>query len=246
MYDVSGRERKARTMVAVLEDYIGSSLKDLNLLDVGGSSGIIDNYLSDHLGSVIGIDIDTLALEYAQKTYIKSNLKFSLGDTLNLQFPDRTFDVVVCSQVYEHVPNPRRMLDEIFRVLKPGGLCYFSANNRLMWNEPHYNLPLLSVIPRPLAHIYIRLAGKADYYYEYHFTYWELRELVRGFTVHDYTLKIVLDPHKYFTDYMIKPGSIKAILAGFIIKNIYWLIPGYIWLLQKPSQELLGMRTPRK
>ena len=91
---------------------------------------------------------------------------------MNLPFGDESFDIVICSHVYEHVPDPERMFDQIHRVLKPGGVCYFSAGNRLMWNEPHYDLPLLSVLPRPLAHLYIRLAGKADRYHEKHLTYW--------------------------------------------------------------------------
>jgi ubiquinone/menaquinone biosynthesis C-methylase UbiE len=238
MYDVFGRERKARTMVAVLQDYLGVHLGNLSLLNVGGSTGIIDNYLSAHFGSVVGVDIDAPAIEHAQKMYVKNNLRFNVGDALNLRFPDATFDVVICSQIYEHVPDPERMVDEIFRVLKQGGVCYFAAGNRIMWNEPHYNLPLLSVIPRPFAHAYVKLAGKADYYYERHLSYWGLRNLVRRFIVYDYTLKIASDPKKYFADYMLKPGSVKAALAVFIIKNFHWLCPGYIWVLQKPEDPL--------
>jgi SAM-dependent methyltransferase len=82
-----------------------------------------------------------------------------VADALHLPFADDSLDVVICSHVYEHVPEPVQMFREIHRVLCMGGVCYFSAGNRLMWNEPHYNLPLLSVLPRPLAHLYIRLAG---------------------------------------------------------------------------------------
>lgn len=165
MYDVAARERKARTVVAVLEDYLDRSLKELSLLDIGGSTGIIDNYLSNYFGRVVGIDIDESAIKHAKETYQKKNLEFLVGDAINLQFSNESFDVVICSQVYEHVPDAKKMFNEIFRILKPEGVCYFTANNRLMLNEPHYNLPLLSVIPRPLAHIYIRIAGKGSYYY---------------------------------------------------------------------------------
>jgi hypothetical protein len=43
VHDVQGRERKAQTMVAVLEDFIKRPLSGLRLLDVGGSAGIIGN-----------------------------------------------------------------------------------------------------------------------------------------------------------------------------------------------------------
>lgn len=235
MYDVSGRERKAHTMVSVLEDFSAANLQDLRLLNVGGSTGIIDDYLASYFGSVTGIDIDEDAIAYAQKNYRKDNLIFQVGDALDLQFPNDSFDVVICSQVYEHVPDACLMMDEIFRVLVPGGVCYFAANNRLMWNEPHYNLPLLSVIPRPLANIYVRMAGKAEHYHELHYTYWGLRKLVRRFRIHDYTLELIRDPIKYSIAYMLKPGSAKASLAGIMARYVKWLSPGYIWLLEKPG-----------
>jgi hypothetical protein len=133
------------------------------------------------------------------------------------------------------VPSPEKMMDEILRVLVPAGVCYFAASNRLMWNEPHYGLPLLSVIPRPLANIYVRLGKKADRYHELHYTYWGLKKLVRSFEVHDYTNTVIANPAKFHVDYMVKPGSIKAILAGLLASKFNWLSPGYIWLLEKPG-----------
>jgi ubiquinone/menaquinone biosynthesis C-methylase UbiE len=233
VYDMAGRERKARTMVAVLENYLPSPLSNYDLLNVGGSTGIIDNYLSKHFKRVVGVDIDEPAILHARKSYQRSNLQFELADALNLPFEDNSFDVVVCSHVYEHVPDPHAMFNEIYRVLKPGGVCYFSAGNRLAWNEPHYNLPLLSVLPRPLAHLYIRLSGKARYYHEKHLSYWGLRTLVKKFTCTDYTTKLVTEPEKYCTDYMIHSGGIKARLALTILKVAYWASPGYIWVLEK-------------
>lgn len=44
-----------------------------------------------------------------------------VGDALRLPFPDATFDRVICAEVLEHVPDDRRAMAEIARVLKPGG-----------------------------------------------------------------------------------------------------------------------------
>lgn len=233
VYDVENRERKARTMAAVLEDFLTAPLDRYDLLNVGGSAGVIDNYLARHFNSVIGIDIDAPAIEHAQRSFTRANLHFQVADALRLPYRDASFDVVVCSHVYEHVPDPQLMFDEISRVLRKGGVCYFSAGNRLMWNEPHYNLPLLSVLPRPLAHLYIRLAGKARHYHEKHLSYWGLKTLVRGFSITDYTRRLVTEPERFHTDYMIRPGSNKAKIARTLLKLAYWAFPGYIWLLQK-------------
>jgi 2-polyprenyl-3-methyl-5-hydroxy-6-metoxy-1,4-benzoquinol methylase len=237
MYAVAGRERKAKTIIAVLEQYAQEPLAALCLLNIGGSVGIIDNYLADHFSLVVSIDIDESAIDQARSKFQKSNLTFEFGDAMGLQYADNTFDVVICSQVYEHVPSPEKMMDEIFRVIVPGGVCYFAASNRLRWNEPHYNLPLLSVIPRPLAHFYIRLAGKANHYHELHYSYWGLKHLVRRFHIHDFTKAVICDPPKYHVDYMLKPGSAKSAIARWISTRLPWLSPGYIWLLEKPDHE---------
>lgn len=222
-------------MVAVLQNHLNAPLNELSVLNVGGAAGKIDNYLADFFKSVISIDIDEAAIEQAKHDFHKPNLEFRLGDAMRLGFADNSFDVVICSQVYEHVPSPELMMEEIFRVLAPGGICYFAATNRFIWNEPHYNLPLLSAIPRPLAHIYIRLAGKAEQYYELHYSYWGLRHIVRQFILHDYTKALLKEPAKYHIEYMVPPGSLKAAIAGIIAGVAYWLVPGYIWLLEKPG-----------
>jgi len=237
MFDVEGRQKKARTMIAVLEDFQDKPLAQCALLNDGGSTGIIDEYLSRHAGSVHGIDIDEQAIRHAQDNFKASNLVFQVADALALPFPDNHFDIVISSQVYEHVPDAGAMMREIHRVLKPGGVCYFAAGNRLCWREPHYGLPLLSVIPKWLAHYYVRLAKRGSHYYETHFTYWGLKKLVRAFRRHDYTLRIIKDPERFHASYMIKPGSLSAKLATFIATWLPWLVPGYIWILEKPADR---------
>ena len=233
VFNRENRERKARTMVAVLSDYLGAPLSQLRVLNVGGSAGVIDNYLADRFEQVVGIDIDKRAIDFARSSFSKENLEFQVADALDLPFSDSCFDVIVCSHVYEHVADPSLMMDEIRRVLRPGGVCYFSAGNRLAWNEPHYNLPLLSVVPRPLAHVYMRLSGKGDRYHEKHLTYWGLRKLVSNFGVKDYTVRLISDAREFHTDYMLPPDSAKSKLAMFVAKRAYWAFPGYVWLLEK-------------
>ena len=235
MFDQSGRQKKAITMIKILSDFLETPLDELSVLNVGGSTGFIDEYLSRYCKSVIGVDIDEKAISYARQNFKNDNLTFEVGDAMNLHYEISTFDVVVCSQVYEHVPDAEQMMSEIFRVLKPGGIVYFAAGNRLMFNEPHYNLPLLSILPKPLADIYIRLSGKADHYYEKHFTYWGLKYLVRSFTVIDYTEKVISNPQKYKTEYMVKPDSNKQKIAMLLSRYLIWLVPGYIWILEKPD-----------
>ncbi|MBW2062301.1 MAG: class I SAM-dependent methyltransferase [Deltaproteobacteria bacterium] len=235
LYDREGRERKARTAAAVLSDFLSNDLSGLTVLDVGSSTGIVGSYLSGFFGKVIGIDIDREAVEFARQAFPKSNLEFRLGDAVNLDFEDQTFSVVICMHVYEHVPDANKLISEIYRVLNPGGVCYFAAGNRLNINEAHYELPFLSVIPRPLAHVYMRLAGKGNYYYEKHLSYWGLKKLARRFEIIDYTKRIIEAPGLFQAEYMVRPGTITGALAKAVAHYAFWLCPSYIWLLRKPN-----------
>jgi 2-polyprenyl-3-methyl-5-hydroxy-6-metoxy-1,4-benzoquinol methylase len=236
VFDTQGRERKARTLLRVCQDFTDSTdVSSLHLLDVGSSSGIIDNFLADFFGQVSGIDIDEPAMAHAQASFDKPNLSFSHGDAMALTQADNSIDVVVCSHVYEHVPDAGQMFSEIYRVLRPGGFCYFSGNNRVMLMEPHYRLPLLSVLPRPLAHLYMRLAGKGKYYHEKHVSYWALKKLCAGFTITDYSARVIADPDAFAVDYMLSSGSLKWRLANFVARHLKWATP-HIWVLHKPGE----------
>ncbi len=236
VYDRKARERKALTTLAVLEDFFKQPLTSLRCLDVGGSTGVIDHRLAQDLGRVVGIDIDQKAIDFAKENFLRDNLDFQVGDAMQLEFADNSFDVVVCSHVYEHVPDAARLMAEIYRVLRPGGVCYFSGNVRLMINEPHYNLPFLSLLPRPIAHLYLRITGRGRYYYEKHLSFGQLQRLVAAFEVDNYTGRVIDNPEQFKVTYMLPAGSFKAKLASFIAHHLPWVSP-CIWLLIKPRAE---------
>lgn len=236
VFNFEERERKASTIVKVCQDFLQrENLKDLKLLDVGSSSGIIDNYLANHFGEVVGIDIDDKAMNWARAHFQKPNLKYFSGDAMALDYPDWSFDVVVCSHVYEHVPNARVMFEEIFRVLKPGGFCYFSGNNRVMLMEPHHRLPLLSLLPQRLADLYMRLTKRGQYYHEKHLFHHQLKKLCSAFEIHDYSIRLTAEPQHFGVDYMLPLGSLKWRIAHRVARYAAWATP-HIWLLRRPSK----------
>jgi SAM-dependent methyltransferase len=150
-----------------------------------------------------------------------------------LGFKDDAFDLIVCSHVYEHVPYAESLMSEVHRVLRPGGICYFAAGNRLAVREPHYGLPFLSYLPQVAANAYLQWFRKGNVYYEKHRTLWGLRRLVRRFIVIDYTRRLIETPALFGFDYLLKEGTRRHRLAKFGVRHFYWLCPTYVWLLQK-------------
>jgi len=239
MFDERGRLQKARKTVTVLQDAVRSAGLDpsrARVLDIGCSTGILTRHYAEFFGEVVGVDIDDGAVDWARLNRGADNISYRIGDSMDLPFPDGDFEIVTCTHIYEHVPDAQQMLDEIFRVLKPGGVCFFAAENRLRLWEGHHNLPLLSLLPKPLGHLYVRLAGKGDRYYETHHTVWGLRRLVRRFEIIDYTTPVVRDPEKYEATDIIGAGTLRQRIALATLAAAYWAFPTYLWILRKPAE----------
>jgi ubiquinone/menaquinone biosynthesis C-methylase UbiE len=237
MFDEPGRLQKARKTVAVILDIMnakGMRPEQARVLDIGCSTGIMTRHYAEHFCEVTGVDIDDGAVEWARQNRAAANIEYRVGDSMDLPFPSDEFNVVTCTHIYEHVPDAQRMLDEIFRVLKPGGLCYFAAENRLRLWEGHYSLPLLSLLPKPLGHLYIKLMGKGERYYETHRTVWGLRKLTRKFEIIDYTVAVVREPEKYEAGDIVPARSAKRRAALMVLGTAYWAFPTYLWVLRKP------------
>jgi len=106
------------------------SPKNIKILDVGCGGGFLSNFLAAEDYHVFGVDLSEESLKVAQKydrtktaTYVKANAE-------NLPYTDESFDVVTAMDFLEHVENPQQIIDEISRVLKPGGVFFFHTFNR--------------------------------------------------------------------------------------------------------------------
>lgn len=230
--DRASRERKAKKVLAILEDSFGA-LESLSLLDIGCSTGFMSRQYAGSFKNVVAVDVDAPAVQFAARHNATDNLSYLEMDSQRLAFADASFDAVSCTHIYEHVPDPGALIWEIYRVLKPGGVCFFTAGNRFSLMEPHYRLPLLSVIPKPLAHLYLKLLGRGNHYYETHLSYWGLKQLVKAFVINDYTMDVVKQPLKYYAEDMIVPGSLKQVFVLAFLRCAYWLCPTYLWVLRK-------------
>ncbi len=182
LLDKEYKKAKVMKMLAILDDTKVLDRPEESLaVDVGCSGGLFTSALAPRFTSVAGIDIDPHAIAVASNENPADNLTYLLADSQELPFPDGSVDLIICNHVYEHVPDAAVLFDEIWRVLKPSGICYLGAASRLIPVEPHYHLPFLSWLPKPLAHRYMRVTGKGEYYYEKLRTYWGIRRLTSKF-----------------------------------------------------------------
>jgi SAM-dependent methyltransferase len=142
-------------------------------------------------------------------------------------------DLVVCNHVYEHVPDPRALLGEIARVLRPGGACYFASGHRLQLIEPHYRLPFLSWLPRPVADAYVRGTGRGTGYEETFLPPWRLRGLFGPFAeARDVTGDVLRECHRFG----LGPRTLEkalSVLPAALASGLGKLLPTYIWILRK-------------
>ncbi len=97
--------------------------KGCKILDLGCGTGSNIKTLEAY-GLVFGADSSRLALKLAKDKNIK---RLEVANAEELPFGNVVFDIVVCLDVLEHILNDKKVVDEVFRVLKPGGLLVLTV-----------------------------------------------------------------------------------------------------------------------
>lgn len=105
------------------------------LLEIGCGVGI--DLVRFALGKAIvtGVDLSPKSIQLAKQNFQNLRLPGAL-DVMNgevLEFPDNHFDVVYGHGVLQYTPDPQQMVDECFRVLRPGGTAIFMVYNKYSW-----------------------------------------------------------------------------------------------------------------
>jgi len=96
------------------------------LLDLGCSSGAFLQTLRGKNWDLYGIE---MSAESAKRAEEKSGAKVFVGNILDAQFPAEFFDVITCFDVFEHLYEPRRVMQRVSEWLKPGGIFYVLVPN---------------------------------------------------------------------------------------------------------------------
>jgi len=101
-------------------------------LDVGCGGGFMAEDLARAGFQVTGIDsaAETAGAARTHAAVSELNISYVAGIAEALPFPEVTFDIAICCDVLEHVADSGRVVGEVARVLKPGGLFFYETINR--------------------------------------------------------------------------------------------------------------------
>ena len=101
----------------------------LEILDLGCGDGYLSCKIAERGFNVTCIDLSQNRLDKFKDQAGKLNIKQVLGDVTKVELPADSFDVIVCSEVIEHLPNFKEVLAEAFRLLKKGGYFIVTVPN---------------------------------------------------------------------------------------------------------------------
>lgn len=130
--------RRVENIVIYFKEELAKKKGVIEIADIGCANGWFIFYLNqlfnlNDRAHFYGIDISSLDINIAKvlkKAFDMDNIIFDVGDAENLSLPDNFFDIVLCSEVIEHLTHPENSIKEIRRVLKPGGVAIITTPNK--------------------------------------------------------------------------------------------------------------------
>ncbi len=104
-------------------------LDESNILEVGPGPGYLSIELSKLCNyKITGLDVSETFVEIANKNAVSAGVKidFQKGNVSAMPFPDKQFDFLICTSSFKNFSEPVEALNEMYRVLKPGGKVWIS------------------------------------------------------------------------------------------------------------------------
>lgn len=124
-------------------------------LEYGPGSGIYLPILARHCLEVTAADIEQAYLsELRHMAGQLGNLELVADDIQDSRFKDSSFGLVLCSEVLEHVPDPQRSLDTLFRILQPAGIAIVTTPQRFSLMEISCKVAFLPGVIQLVRRIY--------------------------------------------------------------------------------------------
>jgi ubiquinone/menaquinone biosynthesis C-methylase UbiE len=210
-------ERIARELLSA------GALAGKRVLDVGCGFGGSLVSLGARGASCVGIDPshDELQMCRERLRLHGVNARLVVGSGHDLPFPNASFDIVICTEVLEHIQQRERLVADMARVLAPGGLAYAAFPNLLSvrnaLKDPHYHLSGVTLMPLLLADRYTRMRRGRPYEVEVlPVAWWIARMFARhGVDVHELNTSEAVLLAKLET-----PSSIRAAAGRLLVSTL--------------------------
>lgn len=134
------RWKKNRSVIDLFSKAVESRNGIIKIADMGCGLGhkiffLDDIFRKDKQMKLIfyGVDLDPLEISFCnfkKERYRKNDINFIVGDIMELRFPDNEFDVIISTEVLEHLEQPVIAVKEFHRILKPGGVAIITTPNK--------------------------------------------------------------------------------------------------------------------
>jgi ubiquinone/menaquinone biosynthesis C-methylase UbiE len=147
---------RGRLLLRLLAEQGAGPVIGRRVLDVGAGFGALALYYAHLGGEVVAVDPHESRMQVAVEIARRRGLALSATPVRaqSLPFPDRSFDLAIANNSLCYIIDAREhraALKEIYRVLRPGGWLAVRNPNRLHFRDQFTGLPLVSLLPLPLA-----------------------------------------------------------------------------------------------
>lgn len=108
--------------------------RGLDVLDIASGEGYGTALIAQVARSVVGVEIDHVAVQASRSEFQKPNLSFEQGDARAIPLAHQSVDVIVSFETLEHLAEQEQFLLELRRVLRPGGMLVISTPDREIYS----------------------------------------------------------------------------------------------------------------
>ena len=227
------RNIKAEQIWQTIQHFAECDLSDKQWLDIGCGSGGIAAHIAPHVKHITGMDPEPWP-RWKNWMQANENLQFIQADVDTCTLAPESVDVIICNQVYEHVPDPQALIRLIHTLLKPGGIVYFAGPNLIFPIEPHVFWPFVHWIPRKWATQLMRVLGSKH------------SHELDAYSTHYWQLKRWLSPYFNITNaapwmmHHVLPQLKRALVfkamqytPNFALAGLTPVMPGFVFFLKK-------------
>jgi ubiquinone/menaquinone biosynthesis C-methylase UbiE len=165
-------KKRAIEQIELFKKIIGVDFSGKKLLEVGAGVGAM-LVIARSEYNIEAFGVEPSSNEFCSFRDISSKLieEYNLPKDIivnstaeDLPFEDSSFDLVYSTNVLEHVKDPKKVISESIRVLKPGGYLQFVIPNYFSFWEGHYGIFWPCITNKFLGRLYVKLLGKNPAY----------------------------------------------------------------------------------